>query len=113
MSVSMITRINVFPKCKYDLIGFYMCIKLKTEQHLYIHWDTDKKLFYISQRVTTTDYFEIYKDVYSDLGIIDKFEEQALGLGPIKNILFKYYPENELNKLITLWKLQGYEFNMF
>ena len=113
MSVSMVIRININPKYKYDEVVPYISIRLRTEQHLYINYITNKKVFYILQKVTTSDYFEIYKDVYTDLGIIDKLKEQDLRLGPIKNILFKDYTENELNDLITLWKLKGYQVNIF
>ena len=119
MSVSMVIRINIDPKYKHDEVVPYISIRLRTEQHLYIKYITNKKVFYISQRVTTFDYFETYKDVYTDLGIIDKLEEDLrlgpikIRLGPIKNILFKDYTENELNDLITLWKLKGYQVNIF
>lgn len=113
MSVSMVIRINIDPKYKYDEVVPYIAIRLRTEQHLYINYIADEKVFCISQRVTTPDYFEIYEDVYTDLGIIDKLEEEDLRLGPIKNILFKDYTENELNDLITLWKLKGYQVNIF
>lgn len=113
MSVSMVIRINIDPKYKYDEVVPYISIRLRTEQHLYINYITNKKVFYISQRVTTFDYFETYKDVYTDLGIIDKLEEEDIGWVSIKNILFKDYTENELNDLITLWKLKGYRVNIF
>lgn len=113
MSVGMVIRINIDPKYKYDEVIPYISIRLRTEQHLYINYIADEKVFCILQRVITPDYFETYKNVYADLGIIDKLKEQDLKLGPIKNILFKDYIENELNDLITLWKLKGYKLNIF
>lgn len=104
----MILRLHIYPDDKYDKVCHYACIKLATQQHIYISWDINKKAFYISQRVTSQNYFEIYNDTYEKLGILDKLEEENLDLGFTKNILFRYYSEDEINNLFGLLRLLGY-----